>query len=116
VWQKKDIHTGYWRGNLKEKDQFEDLDIDRKIILQLSERNKMEMREFDSSGSEWRWFAVVNQGYTPSRFTKSLQFLDRLRLYWLLKKDCGSWFSLVSKLVSSLVGWLVRDQSKKHNE
>jgi len=39
------------------------------------------MRELDSSGSEWRWFAVVNQGYKPSRFIKRLQFLDQLRLY-----------------------------------
>jgi hypothetical protein len=44
MWQKRDIHTGYWRGNLKEKCNFEDLGIDGKIISQLFERSKMEMR------------------------------------------------------------------------
>jgi hypothetical protein len=75
MWQKRDIHTGYWRGNLKEKDHFEDLGIDGKIISQFSERNKMEMRELDSSGCKYRWFAVVNQGYTYSRFIKPYNFL-----------------------------------------
>jgi hypothetical protein len=51
----------------------EDLDIAGKIILQLSERNKMEMLELYSSCSEWRWFAVVNGVCKPLRFIRRLQ-------------------------------------------
>jgi hypothetical protein len=27
------VHTGLWRGNLKKRDQLEDLGVDRRIIL-----------------------------------------------------------------------------------
>jgi len=31
---KVEVHTGFWWGNLKERDHLEDLGIDRRIILQ----------------------------------------------------------------------------------
>jgi len=34
VWETEEVHTEFWWGNLKEKDHFEDLGIDGRIILQ----------------------------------------------------------------------------------
>jgi len=33
VWRTGEAYTGFWWGNLRERDQLEDLDIDGKIIL-----------------------------------------------------------------------------------
>jgi hypothetical protein len=33
VWGRREMHTGFWRGNLREIALFEDLDVDEKIIL-----------------------------------------------------------------------------------
>jgi hypothetical protein len=34
VWETGQGHTGFWCKNLKERDHFEDLGVDRRIILQ----------------------------------------------------------------------------------
>jgi hypothetical protein len=33
VWETGDVHTGFWWGDLRERDHLEDLSIDEKIIL-----------------------------------------------------------------------------------
>jgi hypothetical protein len=35
VWGRGDVHTGYWWGNLRERDNLEHLGTDRRIILKL---------------------------------------------------------------------------------
>jgi hypothetical protein len=33
VWGRGEVHTGFWWGNLRERDHLEDLGIDERIIL-----------------------------------------------------------------------------------
>ena len=33
VWEMREVHTGFWWGNLREEDQLEDLVIDGRIVL-----------------------------------------------------------------------------------
>jgi len=33
VWGRGEVHTGFWWGNLRDKNQLEDVDIDGRIIL-----------------------------------------------------------------------------------
>jgi len=35
VWGREEVPTGFWWGDLKEVDQFEDLGVDGRIILKL---------------------------------------------------------------------------------
>jgi hypothetical protein len=35
VWGKGEVHAGFWWGNLRERDDLEDLGVDWKIILKL---------------------------------------------------------------------------------
>jgi hypothetical protein len=32
TWGREEVHTGFWWGNMKERDHFEDLDVDGRII------------------------------------------------------------------------------------
>jgi hypothetical protein len=33
VWERGEVHTGFWWGNLRERDNWEDQDVDGRIIL-----------------------------------------------------------------------------------
>ena len=33
VWEKRKFHAKFWWGEIKERDRFEDMDLDYKIIL-----------------------------------------------------------------------------------
>jgi hypothetical protein len=33
IWRRGDVHTGFWWGNLKERDRLEDPGVDRRLIL-----------------------------------------------------------------------------------
>jgi len=56
------VLTGFWCGNLREKDQLEDPGLDGRIIL------KYTLREWDGGGMDWidlvqdrdKWRVVVN--------------------------------------------------------
>ena len=61
VWGRGEVHTGFWWGNLRERDHLKDPGVDGRIILKW-------MREFGWGGMDWldraegtdRWRAVVN--------------------------------------------------------
>jgi len=56
------VHTGFWWGNLKERDHLEDQGVDMRIIL------RWIFRKWDGGGMDWidlaqgrdRWQADVN--------------------------------------------------------
>jgi hypothetical protein len=35
MWRRREVHTGFWWGNLSERNHLEDPDLDEKIILRL---------------------------------------------------------------------------------
>jgi hypothetical protein len=52
VWGRIEMHAGFWWGNLKERDNVENLGIDGRIILQMYlKRNGMGGHGLDLSGS-----------------------------------------------------------------
>jgi hypothetical protein len=44
------MHTGFWWGNMKERDHFEDLDTDGRITLNFIQRNRVGEHGLDLSG------------------------------------------------------------------
>jgi hypothetical protein len=61
VWETGEVHTGFWWGDLRERDHLEDLGVDVRIIL------KWIFKKWDR-GIDWidlahdrdRWRALVN--------------------------------------------------------
>jgi hypothetical protein len=61
VWKTGEVHTGFWWGDLRERNHFEDLGVDGRIIL------KWIFKKWDG-GMGWidlahyrdRWRALVN--------------------------------------------------------
>jgi hypothetical protein len=41
VWEKGEAHTGFWWGNLKERDHVEDMGLEWKIIFKWIFQNRM---------------------------------------------------------------------------
>jgi hypothetical protein len=33
IWGRGELHTGFWWGNLKERDNLEDLGVDERLVL-----------------------------------------------------------------------------------
>ena len=62
VWGRGKKHTGFWWGNLRERDHLEDLGVDGRIIL------RWVFRKWDGGGMDWidlaqerdRWRALVH--------------------------------------------------------
>jgi hypothetical protein len=52
VWDKREIHIAFRWINLKERDHFEDLDVNGKIMLKWISKNTMGEDGFNSPGSE----------------------------------------------------------------
>jgi len=56
----REVHTVFWRGNLRERDHLEDPGVDGKIILTWI------FRQWDEGGGAWtgliwlRWRALLN--------------------------------------------------------
>jgi len=82
------MHTGFWWGKLRERDDLEDPDVDERIILRWS------FRKWDGA-MDWihvaqdrdRWRALVNAVNEPGFSIKCWEILVYLRTSWLLKKD-----------------------------
>jgi len=62
VWVKEEAYTGFWCGNLRERDHLGESGVDGRIIL------RWIFRKWDVGGMDWievahdkdRWRAVVN--------------------------------------------------------
>jgi hypothetical protein len=51
VWGRGEVWTGFWWGNLRERDHWGDPDIDGRIILRLIFRNWV-------VGTGWSWLRI----------------------------------------------------------
>jgi hypothetical protein len=62
VWGRKEVYTGYWWGNLRERGRLGDPGVDGRIILRWA------FRKWDVGGMDWielaldrdRWRTLVN--------------------------------------------------------
>jgi len=71
------VYTGFWWGNLRERDHMEEPDVYRRIILRWIFRKLMSGLGLDRSGSEWGQVAGSCEfGNEPSLSTKCREFLD----------------------------------------
>ena len=51
LWGREEAYTGFWCGNLRERDHLEDLGVDERIILRLIFRKWMWGYGLDRGGS-----------------------------------------------------------------
>jgi hypothetical protein len=57
VWEAREVHTGFWWGDLRERGHLEDLDVDEGIIL------KWTFMKSDG-GMEWaNWLRIGTGGF-----------------------------------------------------
>jgi hypothetical protein len=62
VWGRGVVHIGFWWGNLKERDDLKDLDVDGRIILKLifkKWREGMDWIDLAQDRDSW-WRVLVN--------------------------------------------------------
>jgi hypothetical protein len=58
---RKELHTGFWWGDLRERDHWEDLSVDGRIILKwLFKKWDRVMDWIDLAQDRDRWQALVN--------------------------------------------------------
>jgi len=57
VWGRGEVWTGFWWGNLRERDHWGNPDVDGRIILRWVFRNREEV-----VGTEWSWLRIGTGG------------------------------------------------------
>jgi hypothetical protein len=63
VWETGEVHTGFWWGDLRERDHLQDLGIDGRIILKwISNVGMGSVDWIDMAQDRDRWQALVNTG------------------------------------------------------
>jgi hypothetical protein len=71
------VYVGFWRGNLREREHFEDPDIDDWIYSDVSSGSGTERHGLDLSGSGWEQVVgTCKSGNEPSSSIKCREFLD----------------------------------------
>jgi hypothetical protein len=73
MWGRGEVYTGFWWGNLSERDHLEDPDIDGRIILRWIFRKLEEV-----VGTGWSWLRIGTcvSGKELSGSIKCGEFLD----------------------------------------
>jgi hypothetical protein len=75
VYMGENMHTGFWSGDLKERDHLEDLDIDRILILKWISK---------------KWGQVMSSGEHRNKPSASIgcgEFLEYLRNFYLSRRN-----------------------------
>jgi hypothetical protein len=57
VWGRREVCTGFWWGNLRERDQWGDPDVDRRIVLRWIFRKWERVLE-----TGWSWLRIATGG------------------------------------------------------
>jgi hypothetical protein len=88
-----EVHTGFWWGNLKGGGHLEDLGVDGRIILKLVFKNwDGGMDWIDLAQDKDRWPAGSCEGNNEHLGSiKCGEFLDQLRICYLIKKASAPW-------------------------
>jgi hypothetical protein len=60
VWETGEVHTGFWWGDLRERDHLQDLDVDGRGILKWIKWDWEDMDWSDMAQDRYRWRALVN--------------------------------------------------------
>jgi hypothetical protein len=62
VWGIGEVHTEFWLGNLRERDHFEDVGVDGRVIIKciFMKRDEGDMDYIDLAWDRNRWRAFVN--------------------------------------------------------
>jgi len=55
IWRRGEVHTGFWWGNLRERDHLEDPGLDGRIILNGPSRSGMWAQTGLGSKRNWTW-------------------------------------------------------------
>jgi hypothetical protein len=109
---RRDVHTGFWLGNLRERDHLEDLSIDKRITLKWIfklQDGRVEWIYLAQDRNSWRALADTvmnfrlsqNEGNILSSWG-SCTFLRKSLPYGVSKRARD----LVTLLVSQSIGWL----------
>jgi hypothetical protein len=60
VWQRINMHTDFWWGNMEKRDRWEDLGIDGHIMLEWNLNGLGAVDWINLAEDRYKWWAVVN--------------------------------------------------------
>jgi hypothetical protein len=77
VWGKGEVHTGFWRGNLREGEHLEDPGVDGRIISKwIFEKWDASMDWINLAHNRDSWRGCCKRGNEPSLSIKCGEFLE----------------------------------------